>query len=173
MLSPVGALQAAVSVHKLLLCLLSTVTGWSLMVPFTAGSSFSRGSLSGAGFVTMPMKRGMREASSTRANRKGELTENTEMERMVVTTVVADASTPSSLSSTVLAWRTLPTLRGRSEIPERSGPENREPRPDGKTALLVREHQKQRSWRSCSSPHPCWSVRPGAPGGTVISPWVT
>lgn len=80
----------------------------------------------------MPMKRGAREASSMRAKRKGELTEKRETERMEVTTVVADASTPSSLSSTVLAWRTLVTFRGWSEIPERLGPENREPRPDSK-----------------------------------------
>lgn len=73
----------------------------------------------------------MREASSTRANRKGELTEKRETERIEVTTVVADASTPSSLSSTVLACRTLVTLKGWSEIPERSGDKNREPRPDG------------------------------------------
>lgn len=111
MFSPV-ALQAALSVNELLLCLLSTLTGWSLVVPFTRGSSLDMRSLSGAGFVTMPMKRGTRVASSTRANRKGELTENMEKERRVVTTVAADASTPSSLSSTVLAWRTLPTLRG-------------------------------------------------------------
>lgn len=82
--------------------------------------------------MTMPMKRGVKEASSMRAKRKGELTEKRETERMEVTTVVADASTPSSLSSTVLAWRTLDTRRGWSEIPERSGPENREPRPDRK-----------------------------------------
>lgn len=87
--------------------------------------------------MTMPMKRGTREASSTRANRKGELTENMEMERSVVTTVAAEAFTPSSLISTVLAWRTLPTLRGWSEIPERLGPENREPRPDGKTKTVT------------------------------------
>lgn len=87
--------------------------------------------------MTMPMNRGVREVSSTRAKRKGELTENRETERMEVTTVVADASTPSSLSSTVLAWRTPVTLRGWSEIPERSGPENREPRPD-------RENQGER-----------------------------
>lgn len=92
-------------------------------------SSFSMG-LSGAGFVTMPMKRGVKEASSTRAKRKGEFTENMETERMEVTTVVAEASTPSSLSSIVLACRMPVTVRGWSDIPERSGPENREPRPD-------------------------------------------
>lgn len=86
--------------------------------------------LSGAGFVTMPMKRGVKEASSTRAKRKGEFTENMETERMEVTTVVAEASTPSSLSSIVLACRMPVTVRGWSDIPERSGPENREPRPD-------------------------------------------
>lgn len=80
--------------------------------------------------MTMPMKSGAREASSTRAKKKGELTEKREMERIEVTTVVADASTPSSLNSTVLAWRTPVTFRGWSEIPERSGPENKEPRPD-------------------------------------------
>lgn len=102
-------------------------------------SSFSMG-LSGAGFVTMPMKRGVREASSTRAKRKGEFTENMETERMEVTTVVAEASTPSSLSSIVLACRMPVTVRGWSDIPERSGPENREPRPDGHN-----EKQRQRS----------------------------
>lgn len=107
------------------------------MVVLPWESSLSMGSLSGAGFVTMPIKRGAREVSSTRAKRKGELTEKRETERMEVTTVVADASTPSSLSSTVLVWRTPVTLRGWSEIPERSGPENREPRPDG-------ENQKKR-----------------------------
>lgn len=80
--------------------------------------------------MTMPMKRGVKEASSTRAKRKGEFTENMETERMEVTTVVAEASTPSSLSSIVLACRMPVTVRGWSDIPERSGPENREPRPD-------------------------------------------
>lgn len=80
--------------------------------------------------MTTPMKRGVRVASSTRAKRKGELAEKRERERVEVTTVAADASAPSSLSSMVLAWWTSDTLRGWSEIPERSGPENREPRPD-------------------------------------------
>lgn len=176
MFSPVGALHAALSVNELLLFLLSTLTGWSLMVPFTSGSSLDMRSLSGAGFVTMPMKRGTREASSTKANRKGELTENMEMERRVVTTVAAEAFTPSSLSSTVLAWRTLPTLRGLSEIPERLGPENREPRPDGKTTTVTESWadikiQRKNYFSLSASPHPCLSVLPGAPGGTVISPW--
>lgn len=59
---------------------------------------------------------------------------------MEVMTVVADASTPSSLSSIVLAWRTPVTLRGWSEIPERSGPKNREPRPD-------RERKRSQSYK--------------------------
>lgn len=80
--------------------------------------------------MTMPMKSGVWEASSTNAKRKGELTEKREMERMEVIAVVADASAPSSLSSMVLAWRTSVTFRGWSEIPERSGPENKEPRPE-------------------------------------------
>lgn len=137
-LSSVGALHAStllpsaacVSGHNLLLCSLFSIWGWSLMVLLPWGSSLSIGSLSGAGFVTTPMKRGTREASSTRAKRKGELTEKMETERIEVITVVADASTPASLSSTVLAWRTLLTFRGMSDIPERSGAENREPRPD-------------------------------------------
>lgn len=162
-LSTAGALQAVVSTHELLPCLLSTATGWSLIVLFTKGSSLSMRSLSGAGFVTMPIKRGTREASSTRANRKGELTENMEMERRLVTTVAADASTPSSLSSTVLAWRTLPTLRGWSEIPERSGPENREPRPGERakpvslTQLysLVYAKVDRMFWCMCLLTHAC------------------
>lgn len=87
--------------------------------------------------MTTPMKRGVKETSSIRAKTNGELTEKRETERMEVTPVVADASTPSSLSSTVLAWRTLVTLRGWSEIPERLGPVKRELRPDG-------EEQRQR-----------------------------
>lgn len=114
-----------------------STTGWSLMVLLPWGSSFSMGLLSGAGLVTTPIKRGVKEASSTRAKTNGELTEKRETERMEVTTVVADASTPSSLSSTVLAWRTLVTLRGWSEIPERLGPVNRELRPD-------RQEQRER-----------------------------
>lgn len=86
--------------------------------------------------MTTPMNSGARDASSTRLNRKGELREKRETERVVVTAVVADASTPSSLSSTVLAWRIPATFRGASEIRERSGVENREPRP-------AREEDKQ------------------------------
>lgn len=121
------------------------------MVLLLWGSSFSMLSLSGAGFVTIPMKRGARESSSTRAKTKGEFTEKREMERMEVITVVADASTPSSLSSTVLAWRTPVTFRGWSEIPERSGPEKREPRPDGERGHNYR--LKGQVYSVCSNVH--------------------
>lgn len=95
--------------------------------------------------VTTPMKRGTIEDSSTRAKKKGELTEKWEMERVAVTAVVADASTPSSLSSMALACRTLDTLSGWFEMPERLGTEKREPRPASdsrdrrrsQTAILV------------------------------------
>ncbi|TNN47457.1 hypothetical protein EYF80_042342 [Liparis tanakae] len=132
-LPPAGAPRDSASLSVSLFPMPSA-TGWSLMVALCPGSSLSMRSWSGAGLVTMPMKSGAREASSTRAKRKGELTENCETERMEVTTVVADASTPSSLSSMALAWRTPVTLSGRSEIPERSGAKNRDPRPDGARA---------------------------------------
>lgn len=101
------------------------------MVPLPWGSLLITGCLSGAGFVTMPMKRGVREASSTIAKKNGELTAKEEMERVELTAVVAEASAPSSLSSMVLACRTLVTLSGWSEIADRSGPANRLSRPDG------------------------------------------
>lgn len=108
--------------------------GYSLtsFASYESCGSLRWGAALGFGFCTLPMKSGMPVSSSKIKKTKGRSRLKAETERDIATLVAADASTPSSLSSSVDWCCILDTKRGFSVIFWRFGFVNSSWRPTEK-----------------------------------------